>query len=177
MIGKKCYLAPIDVNDVEKYTEWLNDLEVTKHLILYPHVISIENEKVILEKLSLEHTYSIIDNDTNELIGNCGLGSIDHLNQTAETGIFIGNRKFWDKGYGTEALSLLLDYGFKALNLHNISLSVQPLRRKSKGNAFYIRKRKFSLDSIKGDPILCNDICNKQIMAVLFSDNKRFAFR
>jgi len=100
MIGKKCYLAPIDVNDVEKYTEWLNDLEITKQLILYPHVISIENEKVVLEKLSQEHTYSIIVNDTNELIGNCGFHNIDHLNQTAETGIFIGNRKYWIKGMG-----------------------------------------------------------------------------
>jgi RimJ/RimL family protein N-acetyltransferase len=49
---------------------------------------------------------------------------IDHLNQTAEVGIFIGNKNYWDKGYGTEALILLLDYGFKALNLHNILLKV-----------------------------------------------------
>ena len=30
MIGKKCYLSPINVNDAEKYVEWLNDLEVIK---------------------------------------------------------------------------------------------------------------------------------------------------
>jgi len=124
LAGKKCYLAPIDVNDAEKFTEWLNDLELTKYLIVYPHIISIENEKEFLEKLSKEHTYSIIDNDANELIGNCGFVNIDHINQTSEVGIFIGNKKYWNKGYGTEALSLLLDYGFKALNLHNISLRV-----------------------------------------------------
>jgi len=44
------------------------------------------------------------------------------LNQTAETGVFIGNKTFWNKGYGTEAMVLLIDYGFKALNLHNILL-------------------------------------------------------
>ena len=124
LIGKKCYLAPIDVNDIEKYTEWLNDLEVTKHLMTYPHIVSIENEKGFLEKISKEHTYSIIDNGTNELIGNCGFTDIDHINQTGEVGIFIGDKKYWDKGYGTEALSLLLDYGFNALNFHNISLRV-----------------------------------------------------
>jgi RimJ/RimL family protein N-acetyltransferase len=124
LLGKKCYLSPIDVNDVEIFTEWLNDLEVIKYLILYPQIISIENEKGFLEKLSKEHTYSIIDNNTNELIGNCGYGDIDNLNQTGEVGIFIGNKKYWNKGYGTEALSLLLDYGFKALNLHNIFLKV-----------------------------------------------------
>ena len=151
MIGKKCYLAPIDVNDVEKYTEWLNDLEITKQLILYPHVISIENEKVVLEKLSQEHTYSIIVNDTNELIGNCGFHNIDHLNQTAETGIFIGNRKFWDKGYGTEALSLLLDYGFKALNLHNIFLSVYSFNERAKKS---YEKIGFKIIGIKREALL-----------------------
>jgi len=124
LVGKKCYLSPVDVNDVDKFVEWLNDLELTKYLLIYPHIISIENEKGFLEKLSNEHTYSIIENDTNELIGNCGFNNIDHINQTAEVGIFIGNKKFWNKGYGTEALSLLLDYGFKALNLHNVFLKV-----------------------------------------------------
>ena len=124
LAGKKCYLAPLDVNDAEKYTAWLNDLELTEYLVVYPHIISIENEKEFLEKLSKEHTYSIIDNGTDELIGNCGFVDIDHINQTCEVGIFIGDKKYWDKGYGTEALSLMLDYGFKALNLHNISLRV-----------------------------------------------------
>jgi RimJ/RimL family protein N-acetyltransferase len=72
LIGKKCYLSPIDTNDVEKFIEWLNDLEVTKFIIFYPQIISIQNEKGYLEKLSKEHTYSIIDIDNNELIGNCG---------------------------------------------------------------------------------------------------------
>jgi len=124
MIGKKCYLSPIDTGDVEKFTEWLNDMEVINNLLLYSQVIGIENEKEFLQKLSREHNYSIIDIKTNELIGNCGIMKIDNLNQTAEVGIFIGNKKYWSKGFGTEALSLLMDYGFKALNLHNIRLKV-----------------------------------------------------
>jgi len=132
MTGKLCYLSPIDVNDAEKFTEWLNDLEVTQHLMLYPHIINTENEKGFLEKLSKEHNYSIIDIDTNELIGNCGYAKIDHINQTAEIGIFIGNKKYWNRGYGTEALSLLLDYGFKALNFHNVFLRVYSFNERAK---------------------------------------------
>jgi RimJ/RimL family protein N-acetyltransferase len=124
IIGKKCYLSPIDINDVEKYTEWLNDLEILRNLQLYAATISMENEKEYLNNLSKDHNYGIIDLETNELIGNCGLMDIDFINQTAEIGIFIGNKSFWDKGYGTEAFSLLIDYGFKALNLHNIMLKV-----------------------------------------------------
>jgi len=124
MIGKKCYLSPININDAEKYTEWLNDLELTMNLTLYNSIINVETEKAFLENLSKEHNYSIIDIETNELIGTCGFIDLDHLNQTAEVGIFIGNKSYWNKGIGTEALMLLLDYGFKALNFHNIQLRV-----------------------------------------------------
>jgi len=132
MTGRKCYLSPIDVNDAEKFTEWLNDLEVTEYLMIYPQIISVEKEKEFLGILSKEHTYSIVNNISNELIGNCGFASIDHLNQTAETGIFIGDKKYWDNGYGMEALSLLLDYGFKALNLHNVCLRVYSFNERAK---------------------------------------------
>jgi len=124
LIGKKCYLSPIDTNDAEKFTEWLNDMELLVNLQLYNGIISLENERAFLTELSKDHNYSIIDLETDELIGNCGFLEIDYVNQTADTGIFIGNKNYRNKGYGTEALSLLLDYGFKALNFHNVMLKV-----------------------------------------------------
>jgi len=124
LVGKKCYLSPIDVNDAEKFTEWLNDMDILVNLQLYSSVISLENERIFLSNLSKDHNYSIIDLETDTLIGNCGFMDIDHINQTSEVGIFIGNKEYRNKGYGTEALSLLIDYGFKALNFHNIMLKV-----------------------------------------------------
>jgi len=99
-------------------------MEILVNLQLYGGAISLENERAFLSDLSKDHNYSIIDLETEELIGNCGFLDIDHINQTSEVGIFIGNKKYWNKGYGTEALSLLVDYGFKALNFHNIMLKV-----------------------------------------------------
>jgi RimJ/RimL family protein N-acetyltransferase len=132
MTGNKCYLSPIDVNDAEKYTEWLNDLEVTENLSFYSRVISVENEKRFLENnLSKDHHYAIVNKNNDELIGICSFINIDYLNQTAEIGIFIGNKSCWDKGYGSEALTLLLDYGFKALNLHNIGLAVYQFNKRA----------------------------------------------
>jgi RimJ/RimL family protein N-acetyltransferase len=124
LVGKKCYLSPIDENDAEKFTGWLNDLELTVNLAIYNSVFNVENERELLKNLSKEQSYSIIDSENDELIGSCGFHGIDHLNQTAETGLFIGNKNYWNKGFGSEALTLLLDYGFKALNLNNIILSV-----------------------------------------------------
>jgi RimJ/RimL family protein N-acetyltransferase len=131
MAGEKCYLSPIDMNDAEKYTAWMNDLEVTINLETYNSVINVESEKAFLETLSCEHNYSIIDKETDELLGICGFRDIDLLNQTAEVGIFIGNKDYWGKGYGTEALSLLLDIGFKTLNLHNVQLRVNDYNKRA----------------------------------------------
>ena len=131
LVGKKCYLSPMDINDAEQFTEWLNDLDITSNLDLYNSVINVAVEKEFLGKLSKEHNYSIIDLETNELIGTCGFIGIDHVNQTSETGIFIGNKNYWDKGYGTEALRLLLDYGFKALNLHSVMLRVYSFNKRA----------------------------------------------
>ena len=50
--------------------------------------------------------------------------NVDSVHQQAELGIFIGEKDYWDKGLGTEAVKLLLDYGFNLLNLHNILLKV-----------------------------------------------------
>ena len=49
---------------------------------------------------------------------------INHIHRTATLGIFIGEDKQWNQGYGTEAIKLLLDYGFRYLNLNNINLNV-----------------------------------------------------
>jgi RimJ/RimL family protein N-acetyltransferase len=124
MIGTKCYLSPIDLNDAEKYTEWLNDIDVAQYLTIYPMMISLHGEKEALISLSKNHNYGIINLENDELIGNCGLMDIDNLNRTAEVGIFIGKKEYQNRGYGREALTLLIDFGFNTLNLKNIMLKV-----------------------------------------------------
>lgn len=124
LAGKKCYLSPIDVNDAEKYAEWLNDREIVNFLSIAAKSISVETERELLHALSKEHCYGIIDTGTETLIGNIGLHTIDYLNRSAEIGIFIGNKDYWSNGYGAEALSLLIDYAYRILNIHNISLKL-----------------------------------------------------
>ncbi len=123
MVGTKCYLSIMNIDDAEQFTVWLNDMELTNYLRFSSSVITVESEKEILKTLSQENTYSIIDMETDKLIGSVGLERIDHLNQSAEIGIFIGDRDYWNKGFGQEALSLLINYAYKRLNLHNIYLN------------------------------------------------------
>ena len=55
-------------------------------------------------------------------IGHCGLHNIDAVNRTCELGIEIGNKDYWGKGYGREAIRLLLTYAFEHRNLNRVSL-------------------------------------------------------
>ena len=47
-----------------------------------------------------------------------------NINRCATLGIFIGNKKFRNKGYGTKAIQLILEYDFKYLNFHSIKLDL-----------------------------------------------------
>jgi RimJ/RimL family protein N-acetyltransferase len=125
VIGERCYLSPISLEDTERYAEMLNDFDVAVNLVVAPQIISVPKEREFVERASKSgYVFAIVDLATDELLGNCGLDSVDLINRSAECGIFIGNKAFWNKGYGTEAMCLLLDFSFNLLNLNNIMLQV-----------------------------------------------------
>ena len=123
--GDRLYLSPINMDDTEIYTKWLNDYEVSKNLGLYRKMISLISEQKVLEALASEgHNYAMVLYENDTLIGNIGFNEIDNICRKATVGLFIGEQEHRNKGYGSEALRLMLDYGFKTLNLHNIMLWV-----------------------------------------------------
>jgi RimJ/RimL family protein N-acetyltransferase len=125
MLGERCCLSPLNPQDYEIYTRWVNDIDVSLGVTFASVLVTPEQEKEILEKLSqAEYNFAIVELKKDELIGNIGFTHIDYINRTAEMGIFIGNKNYWGKGYGVEAIELLLDFGFNILNLHNINLKV-----------------------------------------------------
>ena len=123
--GERLYLSPINTDDAAIYTKWLNDFTVSGGLGNFRMMISLDSEKKLLEQLTNEgHNYAIVLDNDDILIGNIGLMEIDNINRSATVGLFIGESENRDKGYGSEALRLILDFGFKTLNLHNIMLHV-----------------------------------------------------
>ncbi len=132
LVGEKVYLSPVNIEDVEKYTEWVNDLEVGIYVGFSASLISKEKEREFLERLSKEgHNFAIVDKACDQLIGNCGFLNMNSLNRTAEIGLFIGDKDYWSKGYGQDAIQLLLDYGFNLLNLNNIMLTVKDFNKRA----------------------------------------------
>ena len=126
IVGERLYLSPFDSNDIGSYTkwaEWMNDRSVADTFYNYHNVVSLTGAKRTLEELQ-GYRFDIVLLEKDILAGHISLHDIDHLNRHAFLGILIGLEEYRSKGYGAEAIRLLLNYGFNTLNLHNIMLSV-----------------------------------------------------
>ncbi len=65
------------------------------------------------------YDWAVVHKDTNKMIGTCGFARLDFENNSAEIG-YVLNPEFWRKGYATEAVKKIIDFGFHTLNLHRI---------------------------------------------------------
>lgn len=132
LVGKNIYLSPRTVDDAEQFTEWVNDFRTTDYLGMSGKIMTLEKEKEFLEKhIGDEATFNIVTLDEDKLIGSISLENIDHFNRRGTLGIFIGDIEEREKGYGTEAIRLILDYGFNYLNLNNIKLDVMEFNERA----------------------------------------------
>lgn len=123
--GRNVFLSPINPEDLEVYTKWMNDISICINLGNASTNYSLQRENEMLEKLSKDdHNFAMVLKEGVKLIGNCSLFSINQIHRSAELGLFIGEEEYRGKGYGSEAVELLLCYGFKILNLNNIMLKV-----------------------------------------------------
>ena len=124
IVGERLYLSPMNVEDAENYVNWLNSRNVSDNLGMTASVVRVPGEKEYIEsKKSNDYDFSIVLND-DTLIGNISLMDVDNVSGKATLGVFIGDESNRNKGYGTEAIKLLVDYGFNILRLHNIDLKV-----------------------------------------------------
>ena len=124
IVGGRVYLSPISTEDAMQYVEWLSDFETAKYVGQYTRIHTMANEFAWINGTgnSNEYNFAIIEKESDKLLGNIGLVNIKNINRTAEMGVFIGDKEYLSKGYGSEAIMLILDYGFNFLNLNNIML-------------------------------------------------------
>lgn len=172
LVGENIYLSPrsaAEKEDVELFTEWLNDFETTDYIGRTSQIISIEAEKEYLEKTSnTDVSFLIIRKSDDTLIGTVGLEQIDYINRIATLGIFIGEKTDRSKGYGTEAIKLLLDFAFNYLNLNNVKLDLLAINEralacyKKCGFKEYGRRRKCRYINGKYYDIISMDILSEE---------------
>ena len=123
--GERIYLSPISPQDYEQYTKWMNDHRITDNLGISRILYDVDKEKEFLTSAQKnDYHFAIINYSDDKLLGNVSLFNLNSVNQTADFGTFIGEETNRNKGYGTEAGRLVLNYGFNTLNLRNIMLKV-----------------------------------------------------
>ena len=123
LVGERVYLSPINPDDAEKCTEWLNNPEILQFITLESQVISLTSERAMLEKMATSgHNFAVVRQDGDDLLGIVSLNFVDMIFRRAELGIFLGEPSELAKGHGTEAIRLLLDYAFNTLGLHSVEL-------------------------------------------------------
>lgn len=126
IIGERLYLSPINPDEVDAYLEWMNeDKSLALNFGQYPLMVSTKSDlNWLYEPPKNMHRFAIVVYENDTLIGSISLHNIDHLNRNAYIGIFIGGELNRSKGYGEEAIRLILDYGFSTMNMHSINLTV-----------------------------------------------------
>jgi RimJ/RimL family protein N-acetyltransferase len=126
--GKRVTLRGFELKDAPEIVRLMNDMEVRRYLLsIVPY--SQEEETQWIRRTWEErragtgYVFGIELNASKQLIGVCSLDKVSTIHRGAELGIAIFSKQHWGQGLGTEAMHLLVGYGFSLLNLHRISLT------------------------------------------------------
>lgn len=126
LVSENVYLRPVEKDDLAHIRAWVNNPEV-RALTGETRPMSTSGADAFYDKLQHDETrvwFIVVEKASHRPIGECGLLRMTHAWRTTDLSIIIGERDAWGRGYGTQALTLLMDYAFGALNFHRIAIGV-----------------------------------------------------
>lgn len=126
--GERVRLRAIAEEDFATFHRWWSDPETLTFQTTGPLMLrSREADEEMFRSWAKDTGnalgFSIERVEDGVLVGQCSLWGITPTERCATLGVIFG-REFWNQGYGTEALGLLLDYAFNERNLHRVQLTV-----------------------------------------------------
>lgn len=126
IIGKKAVIRKLEPKDLAQSLAWLKDPQVNKFLSQDFSGFDLKQENQWYQFIQSSHNDMAfaIDTQTGKYIGNCALHKINWIKKIAEFGIVIGDKQYWNQGYGTDAVKLVLQYATHDLGLRKIELNV-----------------------------------------------------
>jgi len=125
--GDRIVLRAIQEKNIKDCIKWLSDPEVNKFLSHNIKNISEEQELEWLNYINSSSTdivFAITIKESGRYIGNCGLHKVNMSQKICEFGIFIGDKKYWNKGLGTDTVKTTSNFAISELGLNTIRLTV-----------------------------------------------------
>jgi RimJ/RimL family protein N-acetyltransferase len=124
--GTKVRLREKKLSDVRNDYRWQTDPELAK-LDAAPVLITSFSLYLLDYATALNRSHSnrfplAIETLDGQHIGNCTCYDIDEKKREAQLGIIIGNRDYWDKGYGADAVSTIIDHVFRTTQIRRLYL-------------------------------------------------------
>lgn len=119
----RVFLRAFEVEDYKKVHQWRADKEIARNFGGMPRFSSSENEKKWIEEKIFDKqnvNCAICLKETGEIIGCIFLNEIDWHNRTGHVPVYIGEKKYWGKGYATEARVLMLKHAFLDRGLNRV---------------------------------------------------------
>ena len=121
--GKLTTLRAVEYNDLDKLKFWRNNPDFRKNFREHKELNSV-NQNLWFEKISdskNDYMFSIIENNTNKLIGACGLLYIDWIIRSADISMYIGKDDLYiDNDLAFDTSKNLFKYGFDTLHLEKL---------------------------------------------------------
>src|SRR4030042_817568 len=124
--GLKTRLREKKLSDVRNDYRWQSDAELAK-LDAAPTII-MSFAIYLLDYASALHQHDhyryplAIETLDGRHIGNCTCYDINEKKGEAQLGIMVGDRDYWDKGYGADAINTLVDHVYKTSSLSRLYL-------------------------------------------------------
>lgn len=131
--GKLIRLAPIEhEKDPEVESRWTDDLSLQRALSRRPAMpLSIAQMKKKYEAIEKEvdeskrlFYFTIRGKEDGRLLGFVRIEGIEWTHGTCSLKLAIGDPEERGKGYGSDALGLILRFAFRELNLYRVSVVV-----------------------------------------------------
>ena len=160
----RIYLRALEVDDYKTTINWRNDDEIWKMVGGPKYFVSSEYERIWISKAIIkeqEIRLGICLKDNDLLIGLISLIKIDLINRNGEISFMIGNKYYWNMGYGAEALCLMLDYSFNQRGMERISCLIL---ENNKASQKMVSKCGFSKEAVLKSSVFKNGVFHDQII-------------
>lgn len=130
--GEKVVLRPIRPADLPKFVAWSNDPEVSRFVEgEYPKDLEECLEWRRRRQGDRHSVHLAVETNDHLLIGHIELDHIAWRSGDAELRIRIGEKEYWDRGYGTDAVRALVAHAFTHMRLSRVYLRVLSLNKRA----------------------------------------------